>query len=109
MRRPATWPITITPGRTYRGSFKAPFNCVGYEFYASCCDPENGVKLFDFDIEWVNQIEGLFSIVASKTTTTLLTKNAVWDLLVVQPNGESFDMLEGPVRLDPFCTVEPTP
>lgn len=108
MQIPATWHLRVTPGRTFKARFRAPFDLTGYSLYASCCNPQTKVKLFDFTIEMVDVQGGWFDLILDKETTSLLTENAVWDLLVVQPNDESFDMLEGNVYFDPACTQEPS-
>lgn len=109
MRRPGTHNITITIGRTYRQKIQFPYDCTDHALYASCVDPETGVKNFDFSIEWIDQTQGLFWLVADKTDTAGLVRNGIWDLLVVQPNGESFDQLEGNVEVDRAATQEPQP
>jgi len=107
MPRAAVLNLKIAPGRFFKKRMKAPFNCTGYEAYASCCNAETGVKIFDFAIQWIDRAEGWFYLIADKTVTPLLPRNAVWDLLMVPPNGESFDMLEGNIKLDSVCTQEP--
>jgi hypothetical protein len=63
-------------------------------------DRRRTTKYADLVVEWVDQGTGLFELVLQYPATTAVVQDGVWDLLVIQPNGDRFYWLEGAAWLD---------
>lgn len=103
---PATLSITIHQRATFRRFFKLPFDCTGHQVVAQVWSDKRRRKIIDFDVEWSDQAEGEFFLVADFEQTTLMTKDGQWDLMVIYPNEERQYWIEGAAILDPG-TSEP--
>jgi len=77
---------------------------LGHNVEAQVWSSRRVTKLVQFDVEWVDQEEGLFDLVADFSQTKTTIKNGQWDLMVVYPNGERFYWVEGAVIIDPGYT-----
>jgi hypothetical protein len=64
-------------------------------------------KLLDFSIDWVDQANGEFDLVADSIDTEDVTVDGYWDLLVVYPSGESDYWIRGTATLDAGYTENP--
>lgn len=99
--KPARYDITIRQRATFRERFKLPFNASGYTIVAQVWSKRREQLLLNFTVQWVNQAQGEFDLVASRAETRAVTKSGEWDMLVIQPNNEGFYWLEGTATLDP--------
>lgn len=105
MIRPATLDITVHQRATYRQQIRLkadddPLDATGYEIVAEVWDQYRNNKYADFDIEWLNQAEGLFDLVLTHEQTELIDQDAYWDMLVIEPSGDRYFWLEGKVIWD---------
>jgi hypothetical protein len=97
---PAQLSITIHQRATFRQQFTLPFDCTGHTVIAQVWKEKRRSLLFQFTVEWVDQSEGSFYLVADYEDTTKMTKDGVWDLMVVYPNTERFYWVEGAAVID---------
>lgn len=58
-------------------------------------------KLATFDSPWTAQASGAFKLRLSYAITSGITEQGQYDVLVTQPNGDRFYMLEGTAFLNP--------
>lgn len=117
---PLRYDIEIRQRATFRERIQIPLDCTSREIEASCWQVLNGLRteqLIQFTVEWndrakpveVPQEDGTtaeviyadFNLFASHEQTTLMEVQGVWDLLVIEPNGERTFWMEGIARLNP--------
>jgi hypothetical protein len=102
--KPARYDITVYQRATFRRRFTLPFDCTGHTIEAQIWSNRRVTKIVQFDVEWVNQEEGIFELVADFTQTSTTVKNGKWDLMVVYPNQDRNYWVEGDVIVDPGYT-----
>lgn len=108
MVTPGTWNITIPRRATFRQRFQLPFNCTGHSLYAQMWTTVRRTrKLMDFSVEWIDQVNGDFELVADSIDTQNVSRNGYWDLLVVAPSGESDYWIRGTATVDQGYTENP--
>lgn len=105
MIRPGRHDITIPQRATFRERLRLkadgqPLNATGYQLVAQVWDRRRTTKYADLAIEWIDRSTGLFELVLQYPATTAVVKDGVWDLLVIQPNGDRYYWLEGVAWLD---------
>lgn len=105
MIRPARRDITIPQRSTYRQRMQlkadgVALNATGYQLVAQVWDRRRLTKYADLTVQWVDQATGLFELVLQYPGTTAVVKDGVWDLLVIQPDGDRYFWLEGNAYLD---------
>lgn len=105
---PGTLNLTIHQRATFRQSFDFGIDLNGYSVYAQIWDKARRTKYADFTVEFTDQAAGQFDLVLPYTTTTSLTKNAFWDILLEEPSGERSYWLEGEVVIDEGYTEPST-
>ena len=102
--KPARYDITVYQRATFRRRFTLPFDCTGYTVEAQIWSNRRVTKIVQFDVEWVDQEEGIFELVADFTQTSTTIKNGKWDLMVIYPNQDRNYWVEGDVIVDPGYT-----
>jgi len=99
--KPATYDLRIPQRATLRERFKLPFSCVGRTLVAQVWDARRSTLLLTLDVEWIDQAEGEFYLVADRAETRAVTKAGQWDLLVIDDaTDEAEYWLEGAAVLD---------
>ena len=98
--KPAQLNLTIYQRATFRQSFDFDIDLTGHTVYAQVWDSGRRTQYAGLTVEWTNQAAGQFDLVLPYADTTLLKKDAVWDLLIEQPDGERNYWLEGSVTID---------
>lgn len=101
---PGTLNLKVYQRATFRQGFDLNADLSGYQVYAQIWDKPRRTKYADFTVQWTDQAAGQFDLVLSYATTTALTKDAFWDLLLEEPSGERNYWLEGEVKIDPGYT-----
>jgi hypothetical protein len=109
MIRPARRDITIPQRATYRQRMRLRLNATGYQLVAQVWDRRRTTKYADLTVVWIDQATGLFELVLQYPSTTAVTKDGVWDLLVIQPDGDRYYWLEGAAYLDIGHSAQVTP
>lgn len=105
-----SYPITIRQGATfvldlqYLDSSNAPVNMTGYTVSGQLWNRLGTGKIANFQTPWTAQASGSFQLKLAKTVTSGITEEGQYDVLVTQPNGEAFYILQGNAFLDPGLT-----
>lgn len=111
---PAKYNLIIPQRATFRTRMRlkssgTPLNAEGYEVVAQIWDQRGKKKYVDFNVTWINRQNGLFELSLQHQTTAVLTKNGVWDLLVIEPGGDRYYWLEGLVLIDKGISIPVAP
>lgn len=120
---PLRYDIEVRQRATFRERIQIPLDCTNREIEASCWQVLNGLRtqeIIQFAIEWtdrakvvevpqedgttVETIYADFNLMATHEQTTGMETQGVWDLLVIEPNGERTFWMEGIARLNPGMT-----
>jgi hypothetical protein len=110
MQTPAPYDITIHQGATfdldveYRDSSGTPVNMSGYTVSGTVWNRMGTTKLADFAFEWTVQASGAFKLKLPPTTTSGITEQGQYDVLITQPNGDKYYLLQGSAFYDPGFT-----
>lgn len=101
MISPGRYDITLHQGATfeqtvqYKDSNNVPVNMSGYTMSGTLWDRTATDKLATFSLPWVTQASGVFKMRLEAATTSGITEQGQYDILVTQPNGDKFYLLEG--------------
>jgi hypothetical protein len=115
---PATYDLRIPQRATFEQEFTLPFDCNGKTVLAQVWSARRAQMLLEFETVWLNRAEpvvptgfkGRFRLRADWQQTALVTKDGVWDLLVINDaTGDRDYYLEGKAVLDPGQTEAVTP
>lgn len=98
--QPAKYNIRIPQRATFRQFFNLPINCTGHTIVAQVWSEKRRSKIIEFDVEWTNQAQGEFYLVADHIQTEKMKKDGEWDLMVIYPNTERDYWLEGQAIVD---------
>jgi len=107
---PGVLDITIHQGATfsldlqYLDSTGTGVDMAGYTVASKIVERTANVVLATFTATFTDQAVGKFNLKLSSTVTTALTQEGLYDVLVTQPNGEKFFLLQGRAKLDPGIT-----
>lgn len=99
---PAYYEIVIPNQATFKQTFQlkagdgSPMDMLGCQVRASVWTEDKCQKIADFDFEWIDQAIGKFTLSIDEAKTTTITKNGIWDLLVVNPDLTEDYWLRGP-------------
>lgn len=113
MLNPARYDITIHQGATfelllqYKDSAGVPVNMSGYTASGTLWNKTGTTKLAIFDTPWTVQASGSLKLRLPYTTTSGITENGQYDLLITQPNGDKFYLLEGTAFWNPGLSWVP--
>ena len=102
---PGRYDITIYQRATFRRQITLPVNLTGHDVYAQIWDAKRRNKIIDFEINMIDEAQGIFELVLDWDETTPLKKSFQWDLMVVYNNGDRDYWLEGNVTVDPGLTA----
>lgn len=106
MVTPGKYDITIHQGATfelplqYKDSTGAPVNMSGYTVAAQLWNRTGTTKFSNFDFSWTAQASGLFKLRLSNAVTSGITEQGQYDVLVTEPGGDKFYLLEGTAFID---------
>lgn len=106
MSTPATYDIIIHQGATFKldleylDSNGNPVDMTGYGVDAQLWNRLNTDKIADFDFAWKAQASGAFRLVLSNTVTSGITEQGQYDILLTEPSGDKYYLLEGIAYLD---------
>ena len=85
----------------YKDAAGLPVNMSGYTTSGTLWNRTATTKLATFDSPYTVQASGAFKLRLSYVTTSGITEQGQYDLLVTQPNGDRFYLLEGTAFLNP--------
>lgn len=110
MIEPGRYDITIHQGATfllrlqYRDSQGTAVNMTGYTVAAKLYNRNRSTQLAVFETPWETQTEGKFNLKLSADTTKAITEPGEYDVLVTEPSGNKFYLLEGTALWNPGIT-----
>ncbi len=103
---PAHYDITIHQGATfqfalqYKDSTGTPVNMSGYTLEAELWNRTGTSKLANFDIPWTVQASGMFKMRLASTVTSGITEQGQYDLIITEPGGDKYYLLQGTAYID---------
>lgn len=106
MIEPGTYDITIHQGATfslevqYKDSDDNGVDMAGYTVEAKLANRLDTSDLATFTPSWVDQSAGKFKIKLSSTQTAAITTDGQYDILVTEPGGDKYYLLQGRALLD---------
>jgi len=103
---PGKYDITIYQGATfklalqYKDSTGTPVNMSGYTVAAKLFNRLGTSELAAFSNTWQNQASGQFTLSLTPTITSGITENGQYDVLVTEPGGDKYYILQGNAFVD---------
>ena len=110
LSQPGDYGITIHQGATfelcvtYQDSEGVPVNMSGYTVDAQLWNRTGTEKIADFDTPWDVQVSGAFKLRLSAAVTSGVTEEGQYDVMITEPGGDKFYLLEGTAYFDPGLT-----
>lgn len=110
MVTPGRYDITIHQGATfelpvqYKDSAGVPVNMSGYTVAGQLWNRLSTSKISDFTFAWTVQASGSFSLKLPSSVTSGITEQGQYDVLVTEPNGDKYYLLQGTAFFDPGLT-----
>tara|TARA_S200002703_G_scaffold21296_1_gene17873 strand:+ start:645 stop:986 length:342 start_codon:yes stop_codon:yes gene_type:complete len=108
---PGTHNFTIYQGATfeldlqYKDSTGTGVDMAGYSVAAKLADlTDNSTILATFTTSFTDASVGKFQIKLTANQTSALTKGGLYDILITEPGGDKYYILQGRVFLDPGIT-----
>lgn len=106
MIEPGKYDITIYQGATfklalqYKDSTGTPVNMSGYTVTAKLFDRLGTNQLASFTNTWTVQNSGQFTLSLAPTTTSGITEDGQYDVLLTEPGGDKYYILQGNAFVD---------
>jgi len=107
---PGNYDITIHQGATYKlnlqykSSDGSGVNMAGYSVASKLVNRLNTEAVGTFTVVWLDQAIGKFTLNLTATETALITDEAKYDVLITEPGGDKYYLLQGRAFLDPGIT-----
>jgi hypothetical protein len=107
MQEPAKYDITIHQGATfelpvqYKDSAGVPVNMSGYTISGTLWDRLSNNRLATFSTPYVSQPSGMFVMRLEASTTSGITEQGQYDVLITTAEGDKFYLLEGSAFWNP--------
>ena len=107
MTTPAPYDITIHQGATFEvelqllNSDNTSTDLTGFTISGTVWDRLGTRKLANFATPWVNQASGIFKLRLASSVTSGITEQGAYDVLVTEPSGDNFYLMEGTAFLNP--------
>ena len=108
MIEPGTHNFTIYQGATfeldlqYKDSTDSGVDMTGYSIAAKLADQTNTSNILaTFTTSFTDAATGKFQIKLTATETAALTGGGLYDVLITEPGGDKYYILQGRVNLDP--------
>jgi len=103
---PGTFDITIHQGATflldlqYKDSAGNGVNMSGYTVTSKIVDRTGGSDIATFTSTFTDQGAGKFNLKLTAATTQGITTDGLYDVLITEPGGDRFYLLQGRTKLD---------
>lgn len=110
MTEPGKYDITVQQGATFElplqfnDSTGAPVNMNGFTVSGTVYDRYGQSLITPFTTTWTTQVSGSFVLSIPASTTRTMSGEAQYDVLVTEPDGTKFYLLEGAVFISPGLT-----
>ena len=103
---PVTFDITIHQGATfsldlqYKDSAGNGVNMSGYSVDSKIINRSGGTDIATFTTTFTDQAQGKFNLKLAASTTQGITTEGLYDILITEPGGDKFYLLQGRTKLD---------
>jgi hypothetical protein len=103
---PGRYDITVHQGATfalnlqYKSGNDVPVDMSGYTVEAELWNRLGTAKLADFVQSWVVRASGIFKLVLASTVTSGITEQGQYDVMLTEPSGDKYYLLQGVAFLD---------
>jgi hypothetical protein len=107
---PARYDITIHQGATFelnlqlKDSTGAPLVMSGYTVAGKVFDRLGQTLLANFTHEWTDEALGQFKLSIAASGTAAISEDGQYDVLIAEPAGKKYYILEGAAFLNPGLT-----
>lgn len=107
---PEDFPITIHQGATfeldlaYQDSNGAAVNLTGYTVSGQLWNRTGTTKISNFSTPWITQASGTFKLKLAASVTSGITEQGQYDVMLTEPSGDKYYILQGVAFLDPGLT-----
>lgn len=107
---PAKYDITIHQGATFELNLQlkdgngTPVVMTGYTVAGKVYDRYGATLLATFTQEWTSQASGIFKLSIPASGTATMSGDAQYDVLVTEPTGRKYYLLEGAAIINPGLT-----
>jgi hypothetical protein len=81
----------------FRDSDKVPLDLTGWQVAAQAWDPARTTKHADFTIEYIDRYNGRVRLKLSYVQTASFPRELVYDVLLINPQGEREYYIEGSI------------
>lgn len=105
--QPGTYDITVHQGATFKLiiQLKDPsgvaVNMTGYSVSGKLVNRLNTSALATFATSWIDQAVGKFQLSLPANTTADLSEEGQYDVLLTEPGGDKYYILQGRAFVDP--------
>ena len=110
MRDPGTLDLTIHQGATYSldlqylDSTGAGVDMTGFTVESKIVDQSYASVIATFTSTFTDITAGKFNLKLSSSTTAGITVGGLYDVLITEPSGDKFFLIQGRAALDPGIT-----
>jgi len=110
MIQPGRYDITLQQGATfemtvqYKDSNGDPVDMTGYSIASKIYNRLGTAELATFSAPWDVQTSGLFKLRLPASGTAVITEQGQYDVLITDPAGDQYYILEGTVFVNPGLT-----
>jgi hypothetical protein len=113
MQKPASYDPTIYQGASfeleveYADGDGVLVDMTGFDVDAQLWNRTGTERLATFDLEWQVQESGMFKLKLSDTVTSGITEQGRYDVLVTEPSGKKYYLLEGTAKWNTGLSYRP--
>jgi hypothetical protein len=113
MQSPGSYDITIYQGATfeleleYADENNTPVNMSGYTVSGQLWNRLGTSRLATFTTQWTAQASGMFKLTLPASTTSGITEQGCYDVLITEPGGTKYYLLEGAAQWNPGLSYRP--
>jgi hypothetical protein len=107
---PGNYDITIHQGATfsldlqYKDASGNGVNMSGYSVAGKLVNRLNTATVATFTTSFTDQTTGKFKIKLTATTTAAITEECQYDIMITEPGGDKYYLLQGRAFVDPGFT-----
>ncbi len=113
MVKPGVFNITLQRGANYsillelKDGSQTPIDLTAWQVFAQAWNQAGTTKYADFSVEYVNRVLGKIRLSLSHQSTAALPNQAVYDVLLIDPDDIREYYLEGTITTEPSYTTAP--
>jgi hypothetical protein len=113
MVKPGVFNITLQRGANYsillelKDGNQVPINLAGWQVFAQAWNQARSTKYADFAIEYIDRTQGKIRLSLTYQATATFPNQAVYDVLLIDPNDIREYYLEGAITVEQSYTAAP--